>query len=116
MDSEFWSARPLRRPLPSPAGLARTSSARRRMLRAARAGFTLVELLVVVSVIALLIALLLPALSRARRAAQSAGCLSNLRQLQTCWLMYANDHGGTLPPNRHHDGGNLSFADGHVEH
>jgi prepilin-type N-terminal cleavage/methylation domain-containing protein/prepilin-type processing-associated H-X9-DG protein len=69
------------------------------MLRAAHAGFTLVELLVVIAILALLIALLLPALSRARGLAQSAACLSNLRQLQTCWLMYANDHGGTLPPN-----------------
>ncbi len=99
MDSQSWSARLLLRPLPSPAGLARAMNARRRMLRVAHAGFTLVELLVVISVIALLIALLLPALSRARGAAQSAACLSNLRQLQTCWLMYANDHGGTLPPN-----------------
>ncbi len=99
MDSQSWSARPSLRPLPSPAGLARAMNARRQMLRAAHAGFTLIELLVVISVIALLIALLLPALSRARGAAQSAACLSNLRQLQTCWLMYANDHGGTLPPN-----------------
>jgi prepilin-type N-terminal cleavage/methylation domain-containing protein/prepilin-type processing-associated H-X9-DG protein len=79
--------------------LARAPRARRQMPRAASAGFTLIELLVVIAILALLIALLLPALSRARAAAQSAGCLSNLRQLQTCWLMYANDHGGTLPPN-----------------
>jgi prepilin-type processing-associated H-X9-DG protein/prepilin-type N-terminal cleavage/methylation domain-containing protein len=62
-------------------------------------GFTLVELLVVIGIIALLLAALLPALSRARGLARSAACLSNLRQLQTCWLMYANDHGGALPPN-----------------
>ncbi len=99
MDSQLWSARPLLRPLPSPVGRAWATHARRRVLRAVHAGFTLIELLVVVAVIALLIALLLPALSRARAAAQSAGCLSNLRQLQTCWVMYANDHNGTLPPN-----------------
>lgn len=65
----------------------------------ARSGFTLVELLVVIAIIALLIAVLLPALSRARGLAQSLVCQNHLRQLQTCWLMYANDHHGTLPPN-----------------
>jgi len=99
MDSQLWSARPLWRPLPSPAGRARLAGARRQTLCAPHAGFTLIELLVVISVIALLVALLLPALSRARGAAQSAACLSNLKQLQTCWVMYANDHNGTLPPN-----------------
>ncbi len=62
-------------------------------------GFTLVELLVVIGVIAVLIAVLLPALSRAKGLAQSVVCLNHLKQLQTCWLMYANDHDGTLPPN-----------------
>jgi prepilin-type processing-associated H-X9-DG protein/prepilin-type N-terminal cleavage/methylation domain-containing protein len=92
MNSRPWLVRPSLRPFLSPPGLART-------LRAVGAGFTLVELLVVISIIALLIAVLLPALSRARTFAQSVACLSNLRQLQICWLMYANDHGGTLPPN-----------------
>jgi prepilin-type N-terminal cleavage/methylation domain-containing protein/prepilin-type processing-associated H-X9-DG protein len=99
MDSQLWLIRLLPRAQVSPAGLARTPCAWRRTLGTACAGFTLIELLVVISVIALLIALLLPALSRARSAAQSAACQSNLRQLQTCWLMYANDHNGTLPPN-----------------
>jgi prepilin-type N-terminal cleavage/methylation domain-containing protein/prepilin-type processing-associated H-X9-DG protein len=62
-------------------------------------GFTLIELLVVIAVIALLIAITIPALSRAKSYTWSAVCLNNLRQLQTCWLMYANDHDGTLPPN-----------------
>jgi len=99
MDSNPWLARSLLQPLPSPAVLATASRARRWTLRAAPGGFTLVELLVVVAIIALLLAVLLPALSRARGLGQSAACLNNLRQLQTCWLMYANDHDGTLPPN-----------------
>ena len=48
--------------------------------RAVAAGFTLVELLVVIAIIALLAALLLPALSQARQQARTARCVSNLRQ------------------------------------
>jgi prepilin-type N-terminal cleavage/methylation domain-containing protein/prepilin-type processing-associated H-X9-DG protein len=99
MDSNPGLARPLLQPLPSPAVLATVPRARRWTLRAAHGGFTLVELLVVIAIIAILIAVLLPALSGARGLARSAACLNNLRQLQTCWLMYANDHSGTLPPN-----------------
>jgi prepilin-type processing-associated H-X9-DG protein/prepilin-type N-terminal cleavage/methylation domain-containing protein len=61
--------------------------------------FTLVELLVVISIISVLVAVLLPALFKAKSLALSVACLNHLRQLQTCWLMYANDHDGTLPPN-----------------
>jgi prepilin-type N-terminal cleavage/methylation domain-containing protein/prepilin-type processing-associated H-X9-DG protein len=57
-----------------------------------RAGFTLVELLVVIGVIALLLAVLLPSLARAREQAKAAACLSNVKQLATALNMYANDH------------------------
>jgi prepilin-type N-terminal cleavage/methylation domain-containing protein/prepilin-type processing-associated H-X9-DG protein len=53
-------------------------------------GFTLIELLVVIAIIALLMAVLLPALSRAREGGKRAACLSNVRQLTTSWMTYAN--------------------------
>ena len=62
-----------------------------------RTGFTLVELLVVVGVIALLIGFLLPALNKARESARKAKCLSNLRQLAMAATQYANDNHGVFP-------------------
>ena len=61
-------------------------------------GFTLVELLVVVAIVALLAGLLAPGITGAREAGRSAVCLSNLRQVQAANDLYANDHAGSLAP------------------
>ncbi len=60
-------------------------------------GFTLVELLVVIGIIALLISILLPALGRARAQANSVACLSNMRQLGQSLLFFENEHEGFIP-------------------
>src|ERR1700704_2266311 len=67
--------------------------------RTARSAFTLIELLVVIAIIAILASLLLPALARSKSTAYSIACISNLKQLQTCWHMYANDNEDELVPN-----------------
>ena len=59
--------------------------------------FTLVELLVVIGIIALLISILLPALNKARQAAQTVQCMSNMRQVGLAIQMYVNNHKGTVP-------------------
>src|SRR5262245_42276348 len=65
--------------------------------RRARGAFTLVELLVVIAIIAILIAILLPSLRKARQAAVSTSCQSNLRQMGMLLQMYTNDNKGYMP-------------------
>lgn len=63
-------------------------------------GFTLIEVLVVVTIIALLVAILLPSLHRARLQSRGALCLTNLRQIVNGWGMYADNHRELMMPGR----------------
>ena len=70
-----------------------------------KGGFTLVELLVVIGIIAILIGLLLPALNGARRSANQLKCAAQMRQLGTAALLYANEYRQVIPRD--------NFAGGH---
>jgi prepilin-type N-terminal cleavage/methylation domain-containing protein/prepilin-type processing-associated H-X9-DG protein len=60
-------------------------------------GFTLVEILVVIAIIAILAALIFPVFSSAREKGRQAHCLSNLRQLGSAFVEYTQDYDGVLP-------------------
>jgi prepilin-type N-terminal cleavage/methylation domain-containing protein/prepilin-type processing-associated H-X9-DG protein len=64
------------------------------------AGFTLVELLVVIGILAVLAAILFPVFGAVRRSARKAACMSNLRQLVMAQKLYSDDNDRTLVPAR----------------
>ncbi len=68
--------------------------------RTRRAAFSLIELLFVITILGLLAALLFPVFAKAREAARTIGCLSNLKQMGTALSLYVQDYDETYPMNR----------------
>ena len=76
-----------------------------------RSGFTLVELLVSVSIVALLVAILIPAVKQARDSAKVLLCATNLRQIGIAWNLYLPSNNDTFPVWRR----NLNWSYGGME-
>lgn len=72
--------------------------------RQSNSAFTLVEILVVISIISLLLALLMPTLSKARESSTAVQCMSNQRQIGLTMSNYAADHKGYFPPREYAPG------------
>jgi prepilin-type N-terminal cleavage/methylation domain-containing protein len=68
-----------------------------RTTRICKGAFTLIELLVVIAIIAILAAMILPALARAKQAANRSDCMAHLKQLMVATKMYADDWSGLYP-------------------
>lgn len=77
-----------------------------------RRGFTIIELLVVISVIAVLVAMLLPAIKKARDRTRRAVCLNNQRQMVIALMGYMNEHNGWVPPGVRGAGGSEKGYEG----
>jgi prepilin-type N-terminal cleavage/methylation domain-containing protein len=78
-------------------------------------GFTLVELLVVIGIIALLISILLPALNHVREEAQKAKCSANLTQIFAAMTTYANNNGGNYPRTYFNKAVNSNTPSGNID-
>ena len=63
-----------------------------------RRGFTLIELLVVIAIIAILAAILFPVFAQAREKARQTACMSNMKQIGSAYIMYAQDYDEALVP------------------
>lgn len=82
-----------------------------RAMKNARA-FTLIELLVVIGIIGVLLAILLPSLEKVREQANTARCASNLHQIGTALVIYADENDGRFPRTRYVPGAPVFFGTG----